>query len=145
LLEFCSRDATTLRITYTYRGGSEEFIVASAYLPYDSGKPPSSKEMRDIIDYCQIMKKKLFVGCDANAQHLLCGNIGTNPREEKIMEFLVNSNMNILNQGNVPNFEVCNRKKVIDLTPGTNKIGNLVIGMYLASRLLRTTDIHVFK
>jgi hypothetical protein len=33
LLEFCSRNATTTRITYTYGGGCEELIVASAYLP----------------------------------------------------------------------------------------------------------------
>jgi hypothetical protein len=36
LLEFCSRDATTVRITYTYRGFCEELIVASSYLTYDS-------------------------------------------------------------------------------------------------------------
>jgi hypothetical protein len=33
LLEFCSRDATMVRITYSYGGGCEELIVASAYLP----------------------------------------------------------------------------------------------------------------
>jgi hypothetical protein len=33
LLEFYFRDATTVRITYTYGEGSEEFIVASVYLP----------------------------------------------------------------------------------------------------------------
>jgi hypothetical protein len=32
LLELCSRDATMVRITYTYRGGCEELIVASVYL-----------------------------------------------------------------------------------------------------------------
>jgi hypothetical protein len=36
LLELCSRDTTPVRITYTYRGGCKELIVASAYLPYDS-------------------------------------------------------------------------------------------------------------
>jgi hypothetical protein len=42
------------------------------------------------------------------------------------MEFLVSSNPNILNHGNEPTFVVCNRREVIDLTPGTNKIVNLV-------------------
>jgi hypothetical protein len=40
LLEFCSRDAPTVRITYTYGGVYEELIVASAYLPYESDEPP---------------------------------------------------------------------------------------------------------
>jgi hypothetical protein len=43
LLELCSRDSTTVRITYIYRGGCEKLIVASAYLPYDSDEPPPRK------------------------------------------------------------------------------------------------------
>jgi hypothetical protein len=42
------------------------------------------------------------------------------------MEFLVSSNLNIHNRGNEPTFVVRNRKEVIDLTLGTNKIGDLV-------------------
>jgi hypothetical protein len=42
------------------------------------------------------------------------------------MEFLVSSHLNIFNQGNNPTLVVRNRKEVIDLTLGTNKIGNLV-------------------
>jgi hypothetical protein len=42
------------------------------------------------------------------------------------MEYLVSSNLNILNQGNEPTFVIRNRKGVIDLTLGTNRIGNLV-------------------
>jgi hypothetical protein len=50
LLEFCSRDTTTVRITYTYGGGNRKPVFTSAYLPYDSDEPPPSKEVRDIID-----------------------------------------------------------------------------------------------
>jgi hypothetical protein len=52
LLEFCSRDATTVRLTYTFGGGNRELVVTSAHLPYDSDEPPPTKEVRDIIDYC---------------------------------------------------------------------------------------------
>jgi hypothetical protein len=69
LLEFCSRDATMVRITYTYGGGYEEFIVPSAYLPYDSDEPPLTKEVRDITDYCYSRKKQLIIGCNANPHH----------------------------------------------------------------------------
>jgi hypothetical protein len=37
-------------ITYTYGGGCEELIVASAYLPYDSDEPTQTKELRDTTD-----------------------------------------------------------------------------------------------
>jgi hypothetical protein len=123
-LEFCSRDATTVRITYIYGRGCEEFIVASAYHPYDSDGSPPTKESRAITDYCHSKKKQLIIGCDSNAHHTLWGSTGTNPRGESFMNFLVSSNLNILNPGNEPTFVVCNRKAVIDLTPGTNKIGN---------------------
>jgi hypothetical protein len=42
------------------------------------------------------------------------------------MEYLVSLNMNIRNPGNKSTLVVCNRKEVLGLTQGTNKIGNLV-------------------
>jgi hypothetical protein len=133
LLELCSRDATAARITYVYRGGSRELIVASAYLPHNSDEPPPTKEMRDIIDYCYSRKPDHIIGCDANAHHILGGGgTGTTPRGERLMEFQVSSNLNILNHGNEPTFVVCNRKEVINLTLGTTNIGNLVSNWYVS-------------
>jgi hypothetical protein len=48
------------------------------------------------------------------------------------MEFLVSSNLNILNHGNKPTFVVRNRKEVIDLTLGYNKIGGLVSNWHVS-------------
>jgi hypothetical protein len=62
---------------------------------------------------------------DAIAHHTLWGSTGSNPAGERLMEFLVSSNLNILNHGNEPTFVVCNRREVIDLTLGTNKRANL--------------------
>jgi hypothetical protein len=134
LLEFCSRDITTVRITYAYGGIHEELIVTSAYLPYDSDEPPPNKEMRDIIEYCHSRKKQLILGCDANAHHTLWGSTGTNPRGETLMEYLVSSNLNILNRGNEPNFVVRNRKEVIDLTLGTNTIEDIVTNWHVSDK-----------
>jgi hypothetical protein len=71
LLEFCSRDTTTVTMTYTSNRGYEELIVTSSYLPYDSGKPPPSKEVRDIVEHRQVRKKQLIIGCDTNSHHIL--------------------------------------------------------------------------
>jgi hypothetical protein len=81
--------------------------------------------LRKIIYYCCSRKKQIIIGCDSNTHHIFWGNSGTNPRAERFMEYLVSSNLNILNQGNKPTF-VVNRKKVIDLTLGTSETGNLV-------------------
>jgi splicing factor 45 len=109
-LEFCSRDATTVRITYTHGGSSKELFIISAYLPYDSDEPPPTKEVRDIIDYCHSRRKQLIMGCDANAHHTLWGYTSINSRGECLMEFLRISNLNILNHGNEPTSLVCKKK-----------------------------------
>jgi hypothetical protein len=121
-----------VRITYTYGGGCKELIAASTYLPYDSDEPPPTKELRDTTDYRHSRKKQLFIRCDANAHHTLWGSTGSHPGQETLMEFLVSSNLNIHNHGNEPTFVVCNRREVIDLTLGTNKIINLVSNWHLS-------------
>jgi hypothetical protein len=65
-----SRDAAAIRITYIYRGGIRELIIASVYLPYDLDGPPPTKEMRDIIHYNCSRKNQPIIGCDTNAQHI---------------------------------------------------------------------------
>jgi hypothetical protein len=102
--------------------------------------------MRDIIEYCYSRKKQLIIGCNANAHHTLWGSIGTNPRGDSLMEFLVNSNLNILSHGNEPTFVVCNWKEVTDLTLGRNKIVNLVSTWHVCDELsLSTTGTYAFK
>jgi hypothetical protein len=67
-----------------------------------------------------------------NAHHTLWGSNGSNPRRESLVEFLVSSNLNILNHGNERTFVGCNRKEVTDLTLETNKIVNLVNNWYVS-------------
>jgi hypothetical protein len=43
LLELCFRDVAMVRILYRSEGNQRELTVASAYLPYDSDKPPPMK------------------------------------------------------------------------------------------------------
>jgi hypothetical protein len=40
----CSRDATTVRVIYTYGGSSKELTVTSAYLPYAADEPPPTRK-----------------------------------------------------------------------------------------------------
>jgi hypothetical protein len=99
LLEFCSRDVAIVRILYSSERNQREFIVTLVHLPYDSDKPPPTKELRDAVDYCSSRKKQLISGCNANAHHILRGSNNINPRGESPMKYLVSSNHNILNQG----------------------------------------------
>jgi hypothetical protein len=60
-LELCSRDATTVRMIYRCGESCEELIIISAYLPYNSDKPPPTKQLKGVIDYCS-RKKQLIIG-----------------------------------------------------------------------------------
>jgi hypothetical protein len=113
-----------VRITYNYGGGNKELVLTSAYLPHDSDELPPTRDVSDIIDYCHSRKKQLLMECDVNVHHTLWGSTSMNPRGECLMEFLVSSNLNILDHGNGPTFVVCNMKEVIDLTLGTKKIAS---------------------
>jgi splicing factor 45 len=66
-------------VTYIRGGSKRELIVTSAYLPYDSDKPPPSKASREVVDYCNRNKLQLIVGCDANAHHIIWGSMDINP------------------------------------------------------------------
>jgi hypothetical protein len=120
-----------VRVTYI-RGDKRELTVTSTYLPYDSDEPLPSKGLREVVDYCSRNKLQLIVGCDANAHHIIWGRTDINPRGECLMEYLVSTNLSILNKGNEPTFVISNRKEVIDLTLGTNKIGDLVTNWHVS-------------
>ena len=51
------------------------------------------------------------------------------------MEYLVSTNLNILNKGNKPTFVIGDRKEVIDLTLGTDKIGDLVTNWHVSDEI----------
>jgi hypothetical protein len=110
-------------MAHTCGGNCGELISTSAYLSYDSDEPPQTGELRDVTTSCCSREKQL-IECDANAQHILWGSIGKHQSHKgNVMEYLGNSNLNILNQSNEPNFVVRSMKDVTDLTVGTNKIG----------------------
>jgi hypothetical protein len=51
------------------------------------------------------------------------------------MEYLVGSNLSILNQSNEPTSVISNRKEVIGLTLGTDKIGDLVTNWHVSDEI----------
>ncbi|PNF15260.1 hypothetical protein B7P43_G00966 [Cryptotermes secundus] len=127
---------------YRLESGARLKATDTRNLPKHVNMALRIKVLRDITDYCYSRKKELIIGCDANAHHILLGSTGTNPRGESLTEFLVSSNLNILNLGNEPTFVVCNGK-VIDLTLWTNKIGNLTSYWQVSGKLSLSDHRHI--
>lgn len=89
-------------------------ICCSAYLPYDGAVTPN--ELTRVTTYCSNRNLNLIVGCDANSHHLVWGSTDTNIRGEKLMEFIVSSDLCLLNKGNRPIFINRIKEEVIDIT-----------------------------
>jgi hypothetical protein len=76
MLELCSRDVTTVKITYT-RGSIQELTVILAYLPYDSDETPPSEGLRESLTLW--WELQLIIGCDANANHNIWETMDISP------------------------------------------------------------------
>ena len=68
------------------------------------------------MDYCKVRGLPLLLGCDANSHHKLWGSTDTNRRGEDLMDYLITTDLDILNTGTIPTFRNSVREEVIDIT-----------------------------
>ena len=116
LTSFCSRDIVAVQVQYKQREINKEIVVCSAYFPFDSPDPPPTREFMDLVNYCRDRKVDLLVGCDANAHHQAWGSSDINRRGSSLLEYLVSTDLVILNRGNEPTFANRLRQEVLDIT-----------------------------
>jgi hypothetical protein len=130
---FSCRDLVAVTIKYNEEGVERRLVVCIAYLPYDSEDPPPSKELEDLVCYCEKENLYLVVGCDSNAHHSVWGSTNCNSRGEALLEFLNTTNLEILNRGNEPTFCSGGRSDVIDITLGSLRLLESIIGWEVSS------------
>ena len=124
LWDLCSRDLVVAKVGVVGEGARREIILGSGYLPHDQqGHPPTEEIQRLIINGT---REPLILGCDANAHHMVWGSTDINSRGEKLLEFILESNLEIMNKGNEPTFVNAVRGEVIDLTLANRKASDLV-------------------
>ena len=70
---FSCRDLVAIIIKHNEEGIERRLVVCSGYLPYDSEDPPLSKELEDLVRYCEKENLYLVVGCAYNAHHSVWG------------------------------------------------------------------------
>ncbi|XP_077270665.1 uncharacterized protein LOC143901906 [Temnothorax americanus] len=114
--DFCSRDTVAVETEVIDElGFRKKLIVCSAYFPHEDGGPPPPEPVTRLVEYCQGNQLPLILGCDGNAHHTIWGNTDTNERGRKLLEFLVATDLEILNKGNEPTFCTTVRREVFDL------------------------------
>jgi hypothetical protein len=83
--------------------------------------------------YCEKENLYLVVGCDSNAHHSAWGSTNCNSRGEALVEFLNTTTFEILNWGNEPTFCSGGRLEVIDITLGSMRLLESIIGWEVSS------------
>ncbi|XP_018374252.1 PREDICTED: uncharacterized protein LOC108768350 [Trachymyrmex cornetzi] len=83
----------TVEVTTGSAGGTGKLIICFAYFPYGEKVPPP--ELIKLVDFCQ--KEEL-------------------PLLKKLLEYLVTTDLEVLNKGNKPTFYAAETSEVLDLT-----------------------------
>jgi hypothetical protein len=115
-------------VKYIVNGAERRLVICSVYLPYDSEAPPPSRELQELVRYCEHEDLCLIVGCDSNAHHTAWGSTNCNGRGESLLEFLNTTNLEILNRGKEPTFCNISRQEVIDITLGSYGLLEIITG-----------------
>ena len=113
----CYKDLVVVEIEIINGNGARKrVVVASSYLPYGEDNPLPSNRVVDLVEFCQREWLPLILGCNVNAHHKVWGTTDTNGKGEKLLEFLVSTDLKILNRGGEPTFVTVVRKEVLGLT-----------------------------
>ena len=91
-------------------------------MPYDSDDSPPSREIEELVRYCENENLRLIMGCDSKANHIAWGSTNCNGRREDLLEFLNSSNLEILNRGNESTSCNASRQEVIHITLGKYRL-----------------------
>jgi ribonuclease HI len=114
--QLSSDDCIAVQVELLSGGRKERAVFCSAYLPFDDTDPPPTDELVKVIDYCSVKKIPLVVGCDANAHNTVWGSTDTYARGHALLDYLVTTDLEILNEGTEPTFVTSIRREVLDIT-----------------------------
>ena len=123
LTQFSNQDQTAIGL----RMGGNILVVASTYMPYDSIDPPPPKILEELTLFCKEKKWSLLIGADANSHNTVWGSTDTNQRGDKLLDFILSSDLQICNVGDKPTFSNAVREEVIDITLATIEIERNVL------------------
>lgn len=127
LNQFSTDDLVVVRICRNSLEGGD-FIVASAYLPFDSPNPPPGQSFEKLVDFCSSNALELLIGTDSNSHHTVWGSSDTNKRGEELLQFLAASDLLILNRGRKPTYVNAIREEILDISLATRDISERVRG-----------------
>ncbi|XP_029669296.1 uncharacterized protein LOC115239096 [Formica exsecta] len=141
--EFCSRDVVAVTVDFLRftTGETRRMVVSSAYFSHEEeGSLPLGPVAR-LVDYCQDKGLPLIVGVIWGATLMGTTLFGRAPIGAwspaqvslSLLEYLVATDLEILNRGNEPIFQNMLRREVLDLTLCSRNLVPEVVGWQVSS------------
>jgi hypothetical protein len=120
LESFCSEDVMAVEVSLTHG----TVVYASVYMAHGSHCPPTI--LQDLLNYCKLKNLPILIGSDANAHHTMWGSSDVNERGEQLLEFIIENERHILNQGHQPTFVTAIRQERLDVSLVSTELINKV-------------------
>jgi hypothetical protein len=138
---FTCRDLVAVLIRYNKEGAERRLVVCSAYMLYDFEDPPPSKELEELVLYCEYENLYLVVGCDSNAHHSVwcstkCNSRGGHVGISKFFKF------GDLNPENKPT-PSGGKLDVIDITLESLGLLEIIVDLEVLSELSLSDNRHI--
>ncbi|CRK89196.1 CLUMA_CG002956, isoform A [Clunio marinus] len=118
LTEFSDDILTAITVKVKMDSGSIKTIALISF--YSPGIPvstqPISKNLVSLVRYCKLQNLDYILSADANAHHHIWGGNQTCNRGIKVLDFIMNENLILLNKGDHPTFVRGNSRTFIDIT-----------------------------
>ena len=124
--------------------GIGKLIIGSAYFPYYSAFNPP-EEVHSLVDCCRVRGLPLLLGSDANSHHKLWGSTDTYRQGEGLVDYLNNTDFDILNTGGKPTFRNSMREEVIEITVCTGTIRDKVKKWTVSDERSLSSPFRIFK
>ena len=102
----------------------EEVMLVSAYMAGDKG---IDNTLYRIMDYAKEKTLEVVICSDANARATLWGCQETNLRGEALMDFMIETGLDLANLGDEPTYVRTNSKSIIDVTLHTSGVSNRIM------------------
>lgn len=139
LYQLCTRDQAVAIIHIKKDGKDKQIVICSSYFPYEPPNAPPTPEFISVIDYCKVNKLPLISGIDTNAHHYAWGSTDINSRGDDLLEFIIATDLTIMNVGNKPTFVTKTRKEVLDISLCTQDLSTLINDWNVTEHIL-TSD-----
>ena len=105
-------------------------IIAAVYMASDADIPPP--KVVDLTSYAMAMKRNLILACDANAHHTIWGSTNVNVRGELLLDFIISTNLTVVNRGCKPTFINSIRQEVIDITMVSDSLSDRISNWHVS-------------